>query len=320
MSMPLRSHNALRSALTFALMAVAASASAPAAFAQEIASAPAPAPQHVESARFTVVVEGGGPDVILIPGLASPRDVWDSTRAALKAHHTLHIIQIRGFGDDAGVNADGPVLEPFVSDLAQYIEAKIIRAGKPAPAIVGHSLGGLSALTMGIRHPALTGKAIIVDAFPFIGPIFGVSTVDAIRPQAEAMAAAMRAAPVTPETAVDADPGANSQAGFLSKSVAGRTAVAKWTRASDKRVVAQALYDDLVTDVRPELGRIKAPLIVIYAEDSSVMPKGRVDALYAAEYAGAPAVRLVKVDDSRHFIMLDQPEAFNAALSQALEK
>lgn len=314
------SRHVSRSALTFALMAVAASASTPVAFAQEIARAPAQAPQQVESARFTVVVEGSGPDVILIPGLASPRDVWDGTRAALKAHHTLHIVQIRGFGDDAGVNAEGPVLEPFVSDLAQYIEAKIIGAGKPAPAIVGHSLGGLSALMMGIRHPALTGKAIIVDAFPFIGPIFGAATVEAIRPQAEAMAAAMRAAPAATSSADDADPGANSQAGFLSKSVAGRIAVAKWTRASDKRVVAQALLDDLLTDVRPQLGQITAPLTVIYAEDASVMPKGRVDALYAAEYAGVSTVRFIKVDDSRHFIMLDQPDAFNAALSQALEK
>lgn len=309
-----------RPALKLIMLATVCCAYAPVAFAQDVVTAPAQTLQRVESSRFTVVVEGTGPDVILIPGLASPRDVWDSTRAALKAHHTLHIVQIRGFGDDAGVNAEGAVLEPFVADLAAYIQAKITGPGKPAPAIVGHSLGGLSALMMGIRHPALTGKAIIVDAFPFIGPIFGVSTVDAIRPQAEAMAAAMRAAPVVPETAADADPGANSQAGFLSKSVAGRTAVAKWTRAADKRVVAQALYDDLITDVRPQLGQIKAPLTVIYAEDSSVMPKGRGDALYAAEYAGAPAVRFVKVDNSRHFVMLDQPDAFNAALSQALEK
>lgn len=309
-----------RPALKFVILATVCCAYAPVAFAQDVVTASAQTLQRVESSRFTVVVEGTGPDIILIPGLASPRDVWDSTRAALKANYTLHVVQIRGFGDDAGVNAEGAVLEPFVSDLADYIQAKIIGAGKPPPAIVGHSLGGLSTLMLGVRHPALTGKAIIVDAFPFIGPIFGAPTVEAIRPQAEAMAAAMRAAPAAPQTVTDADPGANSQAGFLSKSVTGRTTVARWTRASDKRVVAQALLDDLLTDVRPQLGQITAPLTVIYAEDSSVMPKGTVDALYAAQYAGAPAARFIKVDDSRHFIMLDQPDTFNAVLLKALEK
>lgn len=278
----------------------------------------APATQAVEGQHFTVQVVGSGPDVILIPGLASPRDVWDGTRDALKRSHRLHLVQIRGFGDPAGSNAEGPVLEPFVTELAQYIDAEIVKKGRPAPVIIGHSLGGLSALMIGSRHPVLAGEVIVVDALPFIGPVFGAATVESIRPQAEALAAATRARPVVAGTGDDTDPGPSSQAGFLSKTVTGRTAVARWTRMADARVVAQALYDDMITDVRPELGKIAAPLVVIYAEDASVMPGGMVDALYAAEYKTAPTARLVKVGDSRHFIMLDQPEKFQAELAAAL--
>jgi pimeloyl-ACP methyl ester carboxylesterase len=309
---------ALKSTFKVAIIAAISCASTQAALARDATPNAAQASPMIEAKRFTVLVEGAGADVILIPGLGTPRDVWDATRAALKGSYRLHVVQIRGFGDAAGINAEGPLLDPFVTELAHYIDTEIVKKGKPAPTIIGHSLGGLSALMIGSRHPKLTGKAIIVDALPFIGPIFGAATVENIRPQAEAMAAAMRSAPAPAETVADADPGPNGQAGFLSKSVSGRTAVARWTRLADKKVTAQALYDDLVTDVRPELGKITAPLIVLYAEDASVMPKGTADALYAAQYKSASAARLVRIDDSRHFIMLDQPDKFQVALAAAL--
>ncbi len=314
----LSSKTVLKSTFKVAIVAAISCASTPAALARDAAPHAAQAIPLIEANRFTVLVEGAGADVILIPGLGTPRDVWDATRTAFKGSFRLHVVQIRGFGDAAGINAEGTLLAPFVAELAQYIDAEIMTKGKPAPTIIGHSLGGLSALMIGSRHPKLTGKAIIVDALPFIGPIFGAATVDSIRPQAEAMAASIRSAPAVTETNADADPGPNSQAGFLSKSVSGRTAVARWTRLADKKVTAQALYDELVTDVRPELGKITAPLIVLYAEDASVMPMGTADALYAAEYKGAPAARLVRIDDSRHFIMLDQPDRFQVALGAAL--
>ncbi|HEV2745890.1 MAG TPA: alpha/beta hydrolase, partial [Allosphingosinicella sp.] len=46
-------------------------------------AAPAAAAAPFKPIRFSVVVRGTGPDVILIPGLASARAVWNSTAAAL---------------------------------------------------------------------------------------------------------------------------------------------------------------------------------------------------------------------------------------------
>ena len=36
--------------------------------------------------HFSVQIEGDGPDVILIPGLASPREVWEATVTAQREH------------------------------------------------------------------------------------------------------------------------------------------------------------------------------------------------------------------------------------------
>jgi pimeloyl-ACP methyl ester carboxylesterase len=42
------------------------------------------------------------------------------------------------------------------------------------------------------------------------------------------------------------------------------------------------------------------------------------DALWSREYAALPGVRLIRVDDSRHFIMADQPARFAAIVDQFL--
>lgn len=273
-----------------------------------------------EGKHFTVVVEGTGPDVVLIPGLASPREVWDPTVSALRNCYTLHTVQIRGFGDEAGINADGPVLEPFVKELADYIDDEITDKGRAAPAIIGHSLGGLSALMIAARYPQETGKVMVVDALPYIGTLFNpAATVDMVKPQAEAMAAAMRSTYGKPQPAMkDADPGAQSQAGFYSNSVMGRTAVARWMRASDQRVVAQAFYDDMTTDIRQELPKILARVTLLYAQDDSAFSVEKAKATFEPQYAGTRAFAAHMITGSRHFIMLDQPEKFSSEVAAFL--
>ena len=132
---------------------------------------------------FTVLVEGDGPDIVLIPGLSSPRVVWDATADRLKGKYRLHRVQIRGFGDEAGVNAEGPVLEPMMREVADYIDDCITDQGRTAPAIIGHSMGGLTGLMIAARVPQEVGKLLIVDALPFIGTLFDpAATVDSVKP------------------------------------------------------------------------------------------------------------------------------------------
>lgn len=255
-----------------------------------------------EGKRITVLVEGTGPDVVLIPGLSSPRDVWDGARRALGGRYRLHLVQVRGFaGDDAGPNASGPVLEPLAAELADYIDDEIVDRGGKAPAVVGHSLGGLLAMKIAAGHPALVGRLMVVDALPFIGTIFAgpTATVAGIEPQAARMRDMMAATkPAT--TPVASDPG-----GIWSITPEGRIRVANWSMKADPRVAAQAMYEDMVLDLRPVIGRIAArPFTVLYAAAAP-----GAGAIWTRDYAGSPA-RLVAVPGSYHFIMLDQPAAF----------
>ena len=48
-------------------------------------------------------------------------------------------------------------------------------------------------------------------------------------------------------------------------------------------------------------------------------PVATVDRTYAQAYATLPGVTLKRIEDSRHFIMLDQPKAFAAAVETFLK-
>src|SRR3546814_8540030 len=82
------------------------------------------------------------------------------------------------------------------------------------------------------------------------------------------------------------DAGAASMAGTMSNTPAGRTAVAGWMRDADPRVSAQLFYDDMTTDLRGEMGRIKAPVTLLYAQDDSAMPPAAAKAAFEPQYQG----------------------------------
>jgi pimeloyl-ACP methyl ester carboxylesterase len=149
---------------------------------------------------------------------------------------------------------------------------------------------------------------MIVDSLPFFGALFGAKDPAAIKPQA----AAMR----DQTLAQTQDDYAKSEAAFihaLVKSPEGYKQATKWAVASDKSVVARAAYEDMTTDIRPQLPKIKIPVTMLYPWDSlSGFPQAATDRLYQENYAALPNKKIIRIDDSFHFIMLDQPKKFAA--------
>ena len=96
-------------------------------------------PEQFSSNRLSVVVTGSGPDVVLIPGLATSRNVWSGTVSAVPGYR-YHLVQIAGFAGTSPLEnaAPGPLLEQVAGEISRYIvEQRLV-----GPAIVGHSLGG----------------------------------------------------------------------------------------------------------------------------------------------------------------------------------
>ena len=255
------------------------------------------------SDRITVTVRGQGPDVLLIPGLASSSAVWDATATGLEGRCRLHIVQVAGFaGSLPRANAQGPVLQPTVDAIDAYIITNRLKM----PKVIGHSLGGLMGLVLAVQHPEDVSSLLIVDSLPFFGVLFGANAAGGVAPQA----AAMRDRILT-ETQEAYAQGEMEFMRALVKSPEGRQQAAKWAITSDKSVVARALYEDMTTDMRPKLPEIKIPVTILYAWDAAArISQAACDGLYRQNYAPLSNKTFVRIDGSFHFIMLDRPELF----------
>lgn len=299
--------------LTSALALVAgAGLSSCAVRAQDAVSAAATAPASFSSDRLSVEVIGRGPDVILIPGLASSREVWRPLATRLSATHRVHLVQLAGFAGEPWIHGDGPFVAPEVAELARYVQ----EAGLDRPAVIGHSMGGLSALMLAQAHPASVGRVMTVDSLPFFSALFGPTiTVDQARPFADQGAAALLAADEATFTAQQ-----TQNAIGLARDPATREAMVRWSLATDRRAMAAALREVMTTDVRPQLAAMTVPVTALYASDADGgAPAAMADALWAREYASLPGVNLIRVDGARHFIMADQPARFDELVDAFLE-
>ena len=275
------------------LALIGAVASAPEATTAVQAKAPEPA---FAPTRFSVGVKGSGPDVILIPGLASSRGIWDGTVAAMPGYR-YHLIQVAGFaGEKVGGNARGEVVAPVAEEIARYISAK----GLDKPALVGHSMGGTLAMMVAARHPDLVGKVMVVDMYPQPAGLLG-STATSVRGLAESL----RGITATEE-------GRRLVASVVEMFAPPR----KDDSRSDSDVVARATHELAVTDLTPELEKIKAPLTVVYASPEPAQSQA-LHRSFEDAYATADP-ELVRIENSGHMIMYDQPARFRAALKTFL--
>jgi pimeloyl-ACP methyl ester carboxylesterase len=90
----------------------------------------------------------------------------------------------------------------------------------------------------------------------------------------------------------------------------------QWAAAADPRVTAEALYEDLTTDVRADLTQIRVPVTVIVPWSDQGFGEERTLAFYKRQYSALPGVAFVGIANAGHFVMLDQPAAFKAAVDQ----
>ncbi|HJV43728.1 alpha/beta hydrolase [Caulobacter sp.] len=263
--------------------------------------------------RMSVTVTGKGPDVVLIPGLASSGAVWDATVSQLSATHRVHVVQVAGFaGAPVAGDAEGPVVEPLVEAVDAYIKAAKLKS----PAVIGHSMGGFMGLLLAERHPEDVGRLLVVDSLPFFPLLFSpAATPESVRPQA----AAMRDGVVAMSPEAFASQQAMTMPRFV-KSTEGQKLALEWSKASSQSVVGRAMYDLMTTDARGGLAGVKAPITLLYPYDPAMgAPPATIDKIYADAYAAQPGAVLKRIDDSRHFIMLDQPKAFAEAVEAFLK-
>ena len=237
--------------------------------------------------------------MILIPGLACSGEVWDGTVDHFKDRRECHVLTLAGFAGQPPV--DGPWMQTMHEGIATYIREKKL----DHPVIVGHSIGGYLTYLIGADEPDLVGPLISVDGLPCLSAAFNPT----ITPEQLAQSAQMIRNMAQSTTREQFDASQKRTLSMWLTKPEDLQRAEKWGAASDPKTVYQAMADMIEKDLRPEVGKIRAPFLLIGAPTpTGTLTREKIIEAYTAQVEKIPNKKLAFAENSRHFIMYDQPQ------------
>jgi 3-oxoadipate enol-lactonase len=241
---------------------------------------------------------GKGPALFLFHSLLSDRASFDAIAPRLSQSFRVIVPELPGFGRSQAVKGG-------LADVADRM-AEAVRdgAGGDEAIVLGNGYGGFVALQMAIRHPDIATKLILADC--------GAAFSDTGREAFRNMAAASKAKGLLAITDVAMRrlfaPEFQEQHPDLMRDR--REAFLK----TDPEVLQAACAALAELDLRPQLGEVKIPVLVLVGEHDEATPPPMSHELAA----GLPQARLKIISGCAHVPQLQSPEVFLDAIGDFL--
>jgi esterase len=245
--------------------------------------------------------------VLLHGGNSSARGTW--TRLAPAFANAYHILapDHRGHGETDWDPDAGYTIGNYVADFEEFVQ----QVGVETFDLVGHSLGGMIALTYASRHPERVRRLVLVDSGP---RDFG--TADALRMR-------MPDRPMSFASREEAE--AFARAGFpdaaqersVSYGFIQRTD-GSWTWRADVAGLqrARTREDGLrAGGLWAEFAAINCPILIVRGGKSPALSDETSRRIEAAN----PRVCLITYAEAHHWVHDDEPERFVSDLATFLE-
>ena len=241
---------------------------------------------------------GEGTPLFLFHSLLSDRASFDAIAPNLSRSFRLIVPELPGFGRSQAV---GGGLAEIADRMAEAV--KDAAAGDEA-IVLGNGYGGFVALQMAIRHPGIATKLILADC----GAAFSEPGREAFRNMAAASMAKGLAA-IT-DVAMRRLFAPEFQADHPDL-MAGRRAAFLRTDPEVFRAACDALAG---LDLRPDLGKVKVPVLVVVGEHDEATPPPMSLELAA----GLPQARFDIIPGCAHVPQLQSPDVFLNAIGDFL--
>lgn len=100
---------------------------------------------------------GGGTPVVLLHGIGASVEVWNTTFPALGAHRRVLAVDLPGFG-----RSNKPEASYTLSYLADFVHCFLDVMGVERATILGHSLGGGTALRFALDFPTRLERLVLI--------------------------------------------------------------------------------------------------------------------------------------------------------------
>jgi 3-oxoadipate enol-lactonase/4-carboxymuconolactone decarboxylase len=229
------------------------------------------------------------PPLVLLNSLGTTSDMWTPVLAPLAERFRVVRIDTRGHGGSPAAPGNATSL----ADLGRDVLGVLDDLGLARAPLAGISLGGMTAMWLAIHHPERVGRLAVLCASAHLPPA-GYWRDRAAAVRADGMASTAEpvvARWITPGLA-DRDPAVPARLRAMFGGV-------------DAESYAQCCEAIAGMDLRPDLGRIAAPTLVVAGADDQATPPAHGQ-LIAETVAGS---RLVVLDDAAHLAPVEQPGA-----------
>lgn len=242
---------------------------------------------------------GDGPPFVVLHGLFGSSRNWRSVASALSAEHRVICVDLRNHGRSPWIGS------MTYSEMAADVRALIRSEGLDRPAVLGHSMGGKTAMTLALESPESVGQLIVVDIAP-------VSYADRLTPYVEAMLS------LEPRAAADRADVARQMLGKIPDAAVVSFLMQNLTARDDH--FDWRLNLPAIGAAIPELCTFPPQLVARQFNGPTTLITGSLsDYVSAADRAAFaeqfPEAQTVEIDGAGHWVHADQPAAFLAALA-----
>lgn len=266
---------------------------------------------EVMGARVRYRVEGSGPPAVLIHGIGASLEFWQWTVPALRERYTTIALDFPGFGLSDPIGAATTPAGAAAATLAFMDAVGVARA-----AIVGSSLGGAIAAMAAGTAPERCVALVLAAPAGFDTELGATLRLMTVRWVGEGFLALTRRFPRLGLRDVFADPRRIPDALV---EITGRNAARPVTGETFLRtlralVTLRGVRPEIVEQARAVASRITAPTLIVWGTRDHVIPPDQ------AAVAGRtiPNARVNIMDGMGHVPFIEDPGAFNAALSAFL--
>lgn len=243
---------------------------------------------------------GRGQPVILLHGWLGSWGYWLDTMEALKEDYRCYALDFWGFGE-SGKRRDSYDINDFVNLVDQFMD----RLGIESAPIVGHSMGGTVAISLALARTERVQRVIVVGS-PIVGKSLNIFLRLAGRPWIASIVWQM---PSTLQFGIKI---------FSPLVVKDWPQWYKMITRDLSRTTLKAFFHSIrslhETDLRPQLAGMVTPVMGIYGAGDNVVQPSQAKVIAA----NVPVNRVMVMNGSRHFPMLDEPEKFNQNLAEFL--
>jgi pimeloyl-ACP methyl ester carboxylesterase len=248
---------------------------------------------------------GKGNPILFLPGFTTPGSVWDETIKNLKGNYESYKVSYAGFN---GLEPIGtPWYEPVRNQLINYIEKEKLSN----LIIIGHSMGGMLAIDIAAELSDQVKGLILVEAIPcmleLIMPGVPASSIQYNSPYNKQMLD-------MPDEDFKKMAMSSSQGMTIDQSKI--ETITNWILDCDKKTYVYGYTDLLKLDLRDKLSTISARTLIIGAE---LPNKAVILSTFDKQYVNLKSKTILIAENSRHFIMFDQPEWFYESVNLFLK-